>query len=239
MFLGKLDYGEIGIILAVGALFYIGYQSTTTNSAVIGAVRMDPCSGLLGLALTNCRKTNPQYNPKTHVYSGPDITPNVQPGSIREGGGRIGIAPKSPSATPTSFSRSDDWEKKCETMAQEIAKYLLQRKVPNMELIMQKYRKFGYTEKDYLCGKRRAEKRVQKNRLTYLDDETIGYPTDPAPGRQARGLESTDRPANSNPLGQLVNGIAEWFQSIVSGKPRTLIGGTPIVAGPRVITPIA
>lgn len=264
--------GDIGIILAVGGLFYL--LSRQPTAVIIGAIRADPCNGLTGSLLINCRKAHPEYRgitPATPKPKKTGITPARRPPIAKK---QLVIPKPNPTTTNRNLSPEDrekknneilnlfkpkdpnwknsDWSKKCEVMASEIAKYLRQRKEPNKELIMRKWRKFGYTDRDYDCGKIRAERRVAEKSKTMPEDlndwERYRY------GKQESdlwGLEKTDKPANQNPnpLDKLVNDIgnflSEAWRNLTSGK--TAIGGQPTIltgspSAPVVrptITPIA
>jgi hypothetical protein len=248
--------GDIGVILVVGGLFYLLSKQQT---AIVGIVSTkDPCAGLTGATYTACRKVHPIKKTtgitpakRPTVYKGKPITPAAKPGSILRG--------SKPSEDKDILSKEDLFKiynyklnkeridsqsaknKRCEDMAREIAKYLNDRKEPNMELILRKYTKFGYTKEDYYCGKERAETRIKQRRRTGLDtgysqpQNSLWYTRESDP----IGLEKLDKPANEpppaseleDPLGKLVNGIGQFLSDAWNNltRGRTAIGGQPTI----------
>ena len=250
------SYGDLAAILAVGALFYIGYQSFT-NSAIIGAVAKDPCAGLTGATLAACRKAHPEYK---------GITPSIAKKPLVPAGGGTRLVSTGPKPAPDKVERtvkvtpdsetlkrlgfnlpggfrnvtlppnaSADERKKCETMVLAVQKYLQERKPIDKAAILRKYRSFGYTEKDLNCGIEEAKGRMMHIRggKTGIEDfEQYWLKYQKAPGHQQLGSEDTSLPGNTrNPIDHFVNGITSFLQqawnNLTQGK--TAIGGQPTV----------
>lgn len=246
------EYGDLAAILAVGALFYIGYQSFT-NSAVIGAVAKDPCAGLTGATLAACRKAHPEYKGITPA------TPAKRPPIVKP----VGVKSKPPIMQTEAEESPEGLEKykvktgsisgnaKLSGLCQELARVLMRRvdsTDPRMTITNQMY-ELDYgprAGKDFnivwQCAYRIAEQYRQdklKNRKMQADDTPQRYTTPISP---KRGEETYDKPASSNPLGQFVNsilgGLAQAWQNLTHGK--TAIGGQPtvITGAPGVARPM-
>lgn len=236
-----MNYGEIGIILAVGALFYIGYQSAT-QTAVIGAVAKDKCAGLTGATLAACRKANPQGITPAKVVkkplpipsrfknvSRPIRTPQVAKTPLTPAPRQNIIYNPQPSTTPQSSGGPDY---RCQVVADFVYKtYLKSRKPVNMNTLNAKFKKMGYYDRDIKCG---VEKATQHTKLARRDQTQVDEPSASPFARDTTpyGMESKDRPVQHiTPIDHFVNSIGKALQdawnNLMGGK--TAIGGQPTI----------